>query len=70
MKKNEFEHLIVTHDSGVMVITLNRPKAMNTINTTTIREILQALNSAKTKTLKLSGQKKLKVDSKLSKKAN
>jgi len=48
MKNNEFEHLIVTHDSGVMVITLNRPKSMNTINTTTIRELIQNLDSAKT----------------------
>ncbi len=48
MTKNDLEHLIVTHDSGVMVITLNRPQSMNTINTTTIRELLQSLNSAKT----------------------
>ncbi len=42
----QFETLIVTVDSGVQIITLNRPEAMNTINDVMTWELLTAFEMA------------------------
>lgn len=43
---SDFENILVTQEGRVQVITLNRPKVLNALNTPTILEILSACESA------------------------
>jgi enoyl-CoA hydratase len=41
-----YENLIVEHDGGVLIITINRPKVLNALNAATLTELSHAIDAA------------------------
>lgn len=41
-----YENLIVEHDGGVLVVTINRPKVLNALNSATLAELGQVADAA------------------------
>ena len=41
-----YENLIVEHDGGVLVVTVNRPKVLNALNAATLTELHQVFDAA------------------------
>jgi len=50
----EYSSLLVTTDAGIGIVTINRPKALNSLNSTVLNELAQAFND-------LAGQEDVKV---------
>ena len=42
-----FDNLLVEREGGVLLVTLNRPKVLNALNSQTLRELSQAMDAAK-----------------------
>lgn len=41
-----YEHLLVERDEAVLIVTVNRPRALNALDAVTLSELLQALEAA------------------------